>query len=112
MLESILPADMESEECFGEPPGGVFFPEEQPIMAAAVAARRREYATVRSCARACLEPAGLSAGSDPAGHRRRTHWPAGVRGSMTHCAGYAAAAVGPPPDLRYRHRRRTRRTAP
>ena len=22
-------------------------------------------------------------------------WPAGIRGSMTHCAGYAAAAVGP-----------------
>ncbi len=51
----ILPAGVESEECFGDPPGGVLFPEEEKVIANAVAARRRDYATVRSCARACLD---------------------------------------------------------
>ena len=73
MLELILPAGVESEERFGEAPGGVLFPEEEQIIAHAVEARRREYATVRSCARACLEPAGICAGSDPARCGRCTH---------------------------------------
>ena len=53
MLEMILPAEVASQECFGEPPGGFLFPEEEQIIARAVAVRRREYATVRSCARSC-----------------------------------------------------------
>jgi hypothetical protein len=36
MLEMILPAKVESEECFGEAPGGVLFPEEEKIIAHAV----------------------------------------------------------------------------
>jgi hypothetical protein len=36
MLQMILPAGVESQECFGEPPGGVLFPEEQQIIAYAV----------------------------------------------------------------------------
>ncbi len=44
MLESILPAGVECQECFGEPPGGVIFPEEEQVIAHAVPARRREYA--------------------------------------------------------------------
>jgi 4'-phosphopantetheinyl transferase EntD len=94
MLGMILPANVESEERFGEAPGGVLFPEEEKIIAHAVEARRREYAVVRSCARACLGRLGYarvpilpSLGGAPT-------WPAGVQGSMTHCAGYAAAAVG------------------
>ena len=46
MLELILPAGVESQECFGEAPGGFLFPEEEQIIAHAVEARRREYATV------------------------------------------------------------------
>ena len=37
MLEVILPAGVESEECFGDPPGGVLFPEEERVVANAVA---------------------------------------------------------------------------
>ena len=55
MLQLILPANVASEERFGEAPGdGVLFPEEEKIIAQAVQKRRREYATVRSCARSCL----------------------------------------------------------
>ena len=58
MLELILPAGVESQECFGAAPGGVLFPEEEQIIAHAVPARRREHAAVRSCARACLDRLG------------------------------------------------------
>ena len=94
MLEVILPAGVESEECFGEPPGGVLFPEEEQIIAHAVEARRREYAAVRSCARACLSRLGYPPVPILPGVGGAPMWPAGIRGSMTHCAGYAAAAVG------------------
>jgi len=94
MIAMILPADVESEECFGEAPGGVLFPEEQKIIAHAVSARRREYAAVRSCARACLERLGHERVPILPGIGGAPNWPAGARGSMTHCAGYAAAAVG------------------
>jgi 4'-phosphopantetheinyl transferase EntD len=88
MLELILPADVESQECFDEASGGVLFPEEERIIAHAVESRRRQYAAVRSCARACLARLGYA---------RVPILPGigGVLGSMTHCAGYAAAAVGP-----------------
>jgi 4'-phosphopantetheinyl transferase EntD len=95
MLETILPADVESEERFGESPGEVLFPEEAEIIAHAVETRRREYAAVRSCARACLVRLGYPRVPILPGVGGAPMWPAGVQGSMTHCAGYAAAAVGP-----------------
>jgi 4'-phosphopantetheinyl transferase EntD len=95
MLEMILPAEVESQECFGEPPGGFLFPEEEQIIARAVEVRRLEYATVRSCARSCLERLGYPPVPILPGVGGAPTWPAGVQGSMTHCPGYAAAAVGP-----------------
>jgi enterobactin synthetase component D / holo-[acyl-carrier protein] synthase len=95
MLGMILPADVESEECFGETSGGLLFPEEEKIIAHAVEERRREYAAVRSCARACLGRLGYPRVPILPGVGGAPTWPAGVQGSMTHCAGYAAAAVGP-----------------
>jgi 4'-phosphopantetheinyl transferase EntD len=94
MLELIVPADVESEECFGEGPGGVLFPEEEKTIAHAVESRRRQYAAVRSCARACLARLGYAWVPILPGVGGAPTWPAGVLGSMTHCAGYAAAAVG------------------
>lgn len=99
MLQMILPAEVESQECFGEPTDGFLFPEEEQIIARAVAVRRREYATVRSCARACLDRLGYPPVPILPGVGGAPTWPAGVQGSMTHCAGYAAAAVGPVPQI-------------
>jgi 4'-phosphopantetheinyl transferase EntD len=99
MLEVILPAGVESQECFGEPPGGVLFREEEQVIAHAVASRRRDFAAVRSCARACLERLGYLPAPILPGVGGAPTWPAGIRGSMTHCAGYAAAAVGPHPPI-------------
>jgi enterobactin synthetase component D / holo-[acyl-carrier protein] synthase len=99
MLEKILPAEVESEERFGEAPGGVLFPEEEKIIAHAVEARRREYATVRSCARACLRRLGHAQVPILPGIGGAPTWPIGVQGSMTHCTGYAAAAIGALPRI-------------
>jgi 4'-phosphopantetheinyl transferase EntD len=99
MLESILPAGVEYQECFGEAPGGVLFPEEEQVIAHAVPARRREYATVRSCARACLGRLGYPRVPILPGVGGAPIWPAGVRGSLTHCAGYTAAAVALSPQV-------------
>jgi 4'-phosphopantetheinyl transferase EntD len=99
MLEVILPAGVESQECFGEPPGGVLFREEEQVIAHAVASRRRDFAAVRSCARACLERLGYASVPILPGVGGAPTWPAGIRGSMTHCTGYAAAAVGPHPPI-------------
>ena len=99
MLGMILPAGVECEERFGEAPSGVLFPAEEKIIAQAVEQRRREYATVRSCARACLERLGYAPVAILPGDGGAPTWPAGVLGSMTHCAGYAAAAVGPLPQI-------------
>jgi len=93
MLELILPTEVETHECFGQPPGGPLFPEEQQIIAHAVETRQREYATVRSCARACLKRLGHPQVPILPGYGGAPTWPAGIWGSMTHCAGYAAAAV-------------------
>jgi 4'-phosphopantetheinyl transferase EntD len=95
MLGVILPADVESEECFGDAPGGVLFPEEEKIIAHAMEGRRREYAAVRSCARACLGRLGYPRVPILPGIGGAPTWPAGVQGSMTHCTGYTAAAVAP-----------------
>ena len=94
MLELILPAGVESEERFGQAAGEVLFPEEEQLIAHAVPARRREYAAVRSCARACLGRLGYPRVPILPGPGGAPTWPAGVQGSMTHCTGYAAAAVG------------------
>ena len=79
----ILPAWVESEECFGDPPGGVLFPEEERVIANAVAARRRDYATVRSFARACLGRLGF-----PSAWCRRSP---GVGGAPIGRPGFGAA---------------------
>ena len=99
MLEVILPAGVESQECFGDPPGGVLFREEEQVIAHAVPSRRRDFAAVRSCARACLERLGYASVPILPGVGGAPTWPAGIRGSMTHCTGYAAAAVGTVPPI-------------
>lgn len=68
-------------------------PAEAAAIAAAVPARRREFGTVRSCARTAASKLGISLGPLIPGFDRAPQWPAGVTGSLTHCADYRAAAV-------------------
>jgi Aldo/keto reductase family/4'-phosphopantetheinyl transferase N-terminal domain len=94
MLELVLPAGVETEERFGAVPGGVLFPEEEKIIAQAAQTRRRDFAAVRSCARACLERLSYPQVPILPGVGGAPTWPAGVRGSMTHCTGCSATPAG------------------
>lgn len=70
-------------------------PAEAPAVARAVPRRRTEFEAGRNLARAALADLGLPGAAVPVGQHRSPVWPAGVVGSLTHCAGYCAAAVAP-----------------
>jgi 4'-phosphopantetheinyl transferase EntD len=93
VIGEILPPAVATEEAFGDDPEGGLFPGEEEAVARAVDKRRREFSTGRACARAALAQLGLPAVAILRGERGAPQWPAGVVGSITHCAGYRACAV-------------------
>ena len=99
MIGDILPAAVAAEETFGDAPAAEIFPEEQEAIAQAVVTRRQEFITGRSCARAALTRLGLPPAPILRGDRGQPQWPAGIVGSITHCAGYRACAVAHRRDL-------------
>ncbi|WP_051804887.1 4'-phosphopantetheinyl transferase [Streptomyces griseus] len=100
MIASLLPAPAVTAELFHDPPGPLgLFPEEERVVAGAVAARRREFAAVRACARRALGELGLPPVPILPGTAGAPVWPGGHVGSMTHCQGYRAAAVARRGDL-------------
>lgn len=94
MIDGILPDHVVAAEAFGDVLDAPLFPEEEEIIRRSVDRRRREFITARHCARQALARLGLPPAPIPSGPRGRPVWPPGVRGSITHCAGYRAAAVG------------------
>lgn len=76
------------------------FAEEERSLGAAVDGRRREFATGRACARRALERLGVAAAPIASGAHGEPLWPAGVVGSITHCAGLRACAVARALDVR------------
>jgi 4'-phosphopantetheinyl transferase EntD len=99
LIEKILPACVAAVDTFTDPPGGMLFPEEETTVRNAVEKRRMEFTTVRVCARTALARLGLPPAPIVPGHRGVPRWPSGVVGSMTHCAGYRAAAVSHTADV-------------
>ena len=93
MIDRLLPACVVSHEEFTDSPGEAPFPGEEDLIVNAVESRRREFITARRCARRALTGLGLSAVPICPGPRREPLWQDGVVGSITHCAGYRAAAV-------------------
>jgi len=93
MIERILPPPVAAVESFGDDPEAVLFPQEHVAIARATASRRTEFATARACARAAMTRLGLPEVAVLPGVRGAPQWPEGVTGSITHCAGYRAAAV-------------------
>lgn len=69
------------------------WPEEEALVANAVARRRREVTAGRACARRALGLLGAPVCALPADADRVPRWPADVVGSITHSLDYAAAAV-------------------
>jgi 4'-phosphopantetheinyl transferase EntD len=93
VIDAILPHAVASAEAFGDDPAATLFPEEEVAVARAVERRRRAFATARACGRRALAGLGLPAVAIPREESGAPRWPAGVVGSITHCAGYRAAAV-------------------
>ncbi|MEV3934201.1 MULTISPECIES: 4'-phosphopantetheinyl transferase [unclassified Streptomyces] len=94
MIEQLLAAEVASHEVFADPPGVTLLPEEEVLVRDSVESRRREFTTGRHCARTAL--ARLKFPSDRpilSGKKGEPLWPDLVRGSITHCRGYRAAAV-------------------
>ncbi|MCZ9346424.1 4'-phosphopantetheinyl transferase superfamily protein [Streptomyces sp. TRM76130] len=101
MIEEVLPETVAAEEAHGHGMDGhtPLYPEEEPLVARAVAKRRREFTAVRSCARRAMARLGVPPQPVLNGERGAPRWPSGLVGSMTHCDGYCAAALARATDL-------------
>ncbi|MCU7825054.1 4'-phosphopantetheinyl transferase [Kitasatospora sp. DSM 101779] len=100
MIEQLLAPPVVAVQAFTDPVDPpVLFAEEQALITRAVDSRRREFGTVRACARTALSALGVAPVPILPGPRGAPAWPDGVVGSMTHCAGYRAAAVARAADL-------------
>lgn len=93
MIEKLLPPSVAVAESFGDPVHAPLLGAEPGSVAGAVVKRRREFATVRWCARRALADLGIAPVPILTGEGGAPAWPDGVVGSMTHCDGYRAAAV-------------------
>jgi 4'-phosphopantetheinyl transferase EntD len=100
LIERILPPEVATAEAFDDPPEAVLYPGEEELISRAVDKRRREFRTVRHCARRALRQLGVPPAPVLRGERGEPAWPPGVVGSMTHCSGYRAAAVAHSAGLR------------
>ncbi|MEW1660504.1 4'-phosphopantetheinyl transferase superfamily protein [Streptomyces sp. NPDC093707] len=100
MLARILPDHVAAAESLGDDPSAALFPEEHRLAAAMRPARRREFATVRHCARRAGRRLGVPPGPLLPGPGGAPRWPDGIVGSLTHCRGYRAAALARAADAR------------
>ncbi|MEU9074616.1 4'-phosphopantetheinyl transferase [Kitasatospora sp. NPDC004745] len=99
MIGDLLPDTVVTEVAYGDPPEARLEPEEAEAVARAVEKRRREFTTVRHCARTALTRLGVPYRPLVPGLRGAPTWPDGVVGSLTHCDGLRAAAVARSGDL-------------
>ncbi len=100
MLEPLLPRCVAVAESRVDILDQPLYPQEAELVARAVEKRQREFATGRACARRALGRLGHEPEPIPAGPRGEPRWPAGFVGSITHCEGFRASAVGPASLLR------------
>jgi 4'-phosphopantetheinyl transferase EntD len=99
VLASLVPPTVAVVEGGPADPEQALFAEELIVVRHATAARRREFAAGRACAHAALQQLGCRVMPIPADGSRAPIWPDGVMGSITHCAGFTAAAVARRADL-------------
>jgi 4'-phosphopantetheinyl transferase EntD len=94
VIETLLDGDAASVGTFGDQACAALLAEEEAVVAGAVEKRRREFTQVRDCARRALAQLGVGPVPILPGPGGCPTWPPGIVGSMTHCDGYRAAAVG------------------
>ena len=95
LLSDVLTGAVVAAEMYTDPPELAPLPEEETLIARAVAKRRNEFVTVRYCARLALGELGVPPVPILKGEKGEPCWPDGVVGSLTHCEGYRGAAVAP-----------------
>lgn len=93
LIADVLPAGVASAELTADQDDAVLYREELAVVERAVPKRRGEFVAGRSCARHALTQLGWPPGPIARGSQGEPMWPAGIVGSITHCAGYRAAAV-------------------
>jgi 4'-phosphopantetheinyl transferase EntD len=105
-MAAVLPEVAVVVESFGDAAAAGeawLYPEERALIARAVDQRRREFTTVRVCARKALGGLGVAPVPLVPGERGAPSWPDGVVGSMTHCGSgdlvYRACAVARVSDV-------------
>ncbi|MFC5216342.1 4'-phosphopantetheinyl transferase family protein [Streptomyces coerulescens] len=94
MIAAILPREVVAAASRVDAPEADLFPEERALIRTAGPKRRAEFTAARVCARRALARLGVPAAPILTGDRREPLWPEGVVGSLTHCAGFRAAAIG------------------
>lgn len=99
LLTGLLPDVVAFAEVYDDASALPLYPEEWEAISRAVQERRREFATARTLARACLAQLGHSPVPLLPDADRAPRWPPGFVGSMTHCDGFRAAAVARAADL-------------
>jgi 4'-phosphopantetheinyl transferase EntD len=93
MIGELLPAAAVAVETRTERHDVELFPQEEAALGNAVPKRRDEFVTARACARDAFAQLGLPAAPIVSGADGEPLWPAGVVGSITHCAGYRACVL-------------------
>jgi 4'-phosphopantetheinyl transferase EntD len=99
LLAAILPDTVACAELFGDHGRDTLFASERAVVAHAVDKRRREFASVRYCARRALRDLGIAPVELLPGDGGAPQWPAGIVGSMTHADTYRGAAVARAADV-------------
>jgi 4'-phosphopantetheinyl transferase EntD len=94
MIEELLPCDVSSASMRGDDAEGEPLAEELALVVRAVPSRQQEFISGRLCARRALSALGEKPGPILRGPQREPLWPQDIVGSITHCRGYRAAAVG------------------
>jgi 4'-phosphopantetheinyl transferase EntD len=90
---TVVPTEVVIVDARGDVPEAVLLPEEAASLGAVVEKRRREFTVGRHCARRALARLGIGPAPILPGKSRAPVWPPDIVGSITHCAGYCAAAV-------------------
>ena len=93
LLSAVLPDSVVAVACGSDDDAGPLHPSEERAVERAVASRRAEFTTARTCAREALAALGAPAEAVPVGEKRAPVWPDGVVGSITHTRGFRGAAV-------------------
>src|SRR5215475_9485627 len=92
MVETLVP-ESACADVYCDVAESTMFSTEASAIAHAAPGRRREFASVRHCARRALRRIGLPPAPILPDADGVPRWPTGVVGSMTHCEGYRAAVV-------------------